>query len=159
MKQWLVLIVLALVIWWVFFRPKSDPDPGDIFPKYIHERNLISEAQEADCDKFIEGNVTFEGGPDAFKNLHKIIRHKYVECLKHCYPNKWSNPAEGMKEYVGRLNQIPTMYVDDMTSMYKKYGIPESLRNKHMDLINSHHDQIIQNENKWFKIFYPQNTK
>lgn len=151
-----MLVTLALVIWWFFSKRDTGPRPDKLYPQYRKEHSSISRTQEDESDNFIEQHVTFEGGPEAFKKLHKTIRDAYAQTFKEvCIPKAGLFSAKDMPEYVRRLNEVPSMYMNDMTSMYRKYGIPESLRNKHMNLINSHHQQIMQTENKWYKIMEP----
>lgn len=155
MKQWLILVVLALAIWWFFFRQSKPQAPAGLYSKYIEEHNRISDFQDEACDKFINEHVSFEGGPEAFRNLHKIIRDKYASTFRENARPKGSFSKSGLMEYINRINGVPSMYVNEMTECYKKYGIPESVRNKHMALVNSQHDQIVQYESKWYKIMEP----
>jgi hypothetical protein len=154
MKHWLVLVAVALVIWWVFFRKKGVPALNER-QRYLAEDNAMCSAHDAECNNFVDQYVTFEGGPEAFKKLHEHIRHQYDHAVAGLFHMKEEFSAKHMPEYISQLNEIPKLYVDEMSELYKKYTIPESLRNKHMNMINSQHLQRLQKEQRWYKIMEP----
>jgi len=137
MKQYLILLAVALVIWWLFFRKPANTlgCPIKKLNEYFVDNNSFCESTYAECNQFVDRYVSFEGGPEAFKNLHDHIHSNY------------NNIVAGLFER--------TMYVDEMSEMYKKYTIPESVRTKHMNMINSQHERRMQKDNKWYKIMEP----
>lgn len=156
MKLYLILAVLALLFWWFFFRKTANKIPAvDERQKYIQEDKMMCDAHTGQCDNFVDQHVSFEGGPEAFKQLHEHIRHQYDHAVADIFHMKDEFTAGHMSKYINRLNEVPKLYVNEMSELYKKYGVPESLRNKHMDMINSQHEQRIQKENKWYKIMEP----
>jgi hypothetical protein len=157
MKQYLILLGVALVIWWLFFRSK--PDPVNERKMYMDEDAKFCESTKSECQDFINRHVSFEGGPEAFKKLHDHILHHYDQIVAGLFNRKEKFKPNDMKKYISDMNEVPTMFVDEMSQMYKKYTIPESIRTKHMNMINSQHERRLQKENKWYKIMEPYMSK
>jgi hypothetical protein len=157
MKQYLVLLALALVIWWLFFRKPENTlgCPIKKLNEYFTDNNSFCESTYAECNQFVDEHVSFEGGPEAFKNLHDHIHSNYNNIVAGLFERKDVFKPDDMKKYVSAINEVPTMYVNEMSEMYKKYTIPESVRTKHMNMINSQHERRMQKDNKWYKIMEP----
>jgi hypothetical protein len=159
MKQYLILLAVSLVIWWFFIRKpeKHQGSAGKELHQYFIENDAMCDAHTQECEEFIKRNVSFEGGPEAFRKLHEHINHHYkhhTSGLISLFSKNQFKPSD-MNGYITSMNEVPTLYVDEMSEMYKKYTIPESVRTKHMNMINSQHERRVQKENKWYKIMEP----
>jgi len=158
MKQYLILLGVALIIWWLFFRTKRYI-PINERKMYIDEDAKFCESTKSECQDFINRHVSFEGGPEAFNNLHDHIHSHYDNIVAGLFHRKEEFKPNDMKKYISDMNEVPTMFVDEMSQMYKKYTIPQSVRTKHMNMINSQHERRLQKENKWYKIMEPYMSK
>jgi hypothetical protein len=159
MKRNIILLAVALVIWWFFIRKpeKHQGSAGKELHQYFNENDVMCDAHTKECEEFINKYVTFDGGPAAFRKLHAHIDHHYrhhTSGLISLFSKNQFKPGD-MVEYIERINKVPNLYVDEMSEMYKKYTIPESVRTNHMNMINSQHDRRVQKENKWYKIMEP----
>lgn len=157
MKQYLILLAVALVIWWIFFRKPENKlgCPIKKLNEYFIDNSSFCDSTKSECNQFVDRYVSFEGGPEAFDKLHNDIHNHYNNIVGSLFQRKNVFKPEDMKKYVSAINEVPTMYVDEMSEMYKKYTIPESVRTKHMNMINSQHERRMQKDNKWYKIMEP----
>lgn len=157
MRQYVILAVLALVIWWFFFRskPKTGMPAAQQRQQYLDEDGKFCTANKEECEDFVARHVSFEGGPEAFRKIHDHIHHQYDHTVAGIFHMNDKFTQQSMNDYVKTLDEVPDLYVKEMSELYKKYTIPESIRNKHMAMINSQHERRLQKEQKWFKIFEP----